>query len=300
MSRTKYIIWSAFMALVAVGCSNDDSSLPPQPFSPVALTIETDVEGADTRALKTGFVTDDYIYVTGMIGSTVQNSANLKYRRTDEATWEPADLSNTFFYQSEDEVTFSAVYIGDQEWTLSENDTKLIELQADDAHEHDFLFAEGAVGSTLVDDGKIYFRKTDDADTRFKHVMSKLKFTFSPGYNSALGAEPIDLAGLTFKVTGFVTSGTMNYETGETAVSTTASPQTISGEGLTYTTDETGKVTEVSGYVLVFPQSVNPAMLIATVGNFKYKLVLWENDSFSFTYEKGYEYSYPLTVGTTE
>lgn len=293
MSRTKHILFSACLALTAAGCSNDDSSLPSQSVTPVALTIETDVEGADTRAEKTSFSEGDVIYVTGRVGDEVQGSANLKYIRQGEdadALWAAADEANTFYYASSSAVAFSASYLCNQDFNLSEDGTLVTGLRADDAHEHDFLFASGAIGTQDVDNGKVYFDNTnnDGTDARFKHVMSKIIFTIEgmiANYDEYGSVDFFDnpftstpISGVTFKLAGLKTTGTLNLQTGVAAATSDSEIETITGEILE-TTD-----TKVKGCVYIFPQS-GAGDLIVTIGQFKYKYTLPATD-----YRSGYYY----------
>lgn len=290
MERTKYLI-SSLLILMTTACSNDDLRLASSQDALVALSVATEIEGGGTRAEKECFSEGDAIYITGRLDGEVQNSADLKYVRQSEESdspWAPADADNTFYYLSADPVTFAAAYLCNQEVIFSEDGTCFTGLKADDSHEHDFLFASGAVGAAGTNNGKIYFDNVNNGteDARFKHVMSKMNFKFIAGTD--INGNTIDLTNMTFKVTGVVTTGTMNRETGVVSAVADGTPETITGEVIS-----SGSTSAV-GSILVFPQKVTDLKVIVTVDNFKYK---GTPTGGKYTFNSATECQYDLYVG---
>lgn len=295
--KTFNFLYIAAAAMLLAACANDDRQ---QGYnSPVAATVQADISNsANTRgtADNNEWTTGDAIgvYVTSAGNTT---GTNVKYAYTDAGNFVS---NNPIYFMDGETQTFSAYYpYADNakidkdgwmtDWTIDYSNPSNTLLA------NDFLFASGATASKFSP--VVNFKDTNESgkteeakDHRFKHKMSMIVFTVSPG--EGIATIKSNLQSITLDK--IKTQGKINVKTGLTEATGTSSPTTI---------PVTGLLTEnrVCQFIL-FPQQLEGNKLTVTCN------VLYNgntNNSYSATislpngFEGGKKYSYIIKVQNT-
>ena len=205
------------------------------------------------------------------IGITGGSYSNVPHVTEGNGNFEPASIDDIIYFDNTDEVTFRAYYPykDDNEMTegkiAATTDAKAQEVQT----RHDFLFADGAKGSTYNPD--VSFTGAN----AFSHCMSRITLNFKGGRGVTI---PTD-GPTSYTLKGLLLQGTFDPTTGQTATTAnSAADVTLSGN-LTSS--------------IFFPQ---------TVSEIEMKIVLNEN-TYNATLpvdegklQSGKEYHYEITI----
>ena len=259
----------AALALALAACTNDEENLNDGPVAAQFtaaigdnVTATTRVSGTDGTKWDKG----DCIGITCTGGSSYNN---LPYVTTGDGNFTP--VGTIIFFDSPDEVTFRAYYPykDDNEMTegkiAATTNAKAQEVQT----QHDFLFANGAKGSTYNPD--VSFTGAN----AFSHCMSRITLNFKEGSGVII---PTD-GPTSYTLKGLLLQGTFDPTNGETA--TTAN----SAANVTLPGNRTSSI--------FFPQEVASIdMEISLNGNTYYTALPVKDGKL----QSGKEYHYEITI----
>lgn len=227
------------------------------------VTATTRVSGTDGTKWDKG----DCIGITCTGGSSYNN---VPYVTEGNGNFNPAS-DDIIYYDNTDEVTFRAYYPykDDDEMTVGKiaatTDAKAQEVQT----RHDFLFANGAKGSTYNPD--VSFTGTN----AFSHCMSRITLNFKGGRGVTI---PTD-GPTSYTLKGLLLQGTFDPTNGETATTTN------SAANVTLPGNRTSSI--------FFPQEVESiGMEILLNGNTYYTALPVKDGKL----QSGKEYYYEITI----
>ena len=170
-------LYIAAAALLFAACANEEDGIGNN--GPVAATVKADI----SNNIKTRGTAEDNSWTAGdAIGVYVTSSGyttgdNKKYVTTNgDGTFEAADNNNTIYFKNNEETTFSAYYPYNKYLTDGKMNWNIAEVEANQPCKADVLFASGATASKASPTVKF-----TDAEHRFKHCMSLVKFIIKPG-----------------------------------------------------------------------------------------------------------------------
>ena len=228
------------------------------------VTATTRVSGTDGTKWDKG----DCIGITCTGGSSYNNVPYVT--NNGDGNFNPAS-DDIIYYDNTDEVTFRAYYPykDDDEMTVGKiaatTDAKAQEVQT----QHDFLFANGAKGSTYNPD--VSFTGAN----AFSHCMSRITLNFKEGSGVTI---PTGYP-TSYTLKGLLLQGTFDPTTGQTATTTTT------------TADVTLPGNRTSS--IFFPQEVESiGMEILLNGNTYYTALPVKEDKL----QSGKEYHYEITI----
>lgn len=266
--KTRFFAFAA-LALTLAACNNDNENLNDGPVAAQFTAAIGDNVTATTRVSGTDgdqWEDDDRIGITCTGGSSYNN---VPYVTTGDGNFTP--VGTIIFFDSPDEVTFRAYYPykDDNEMTegkiAATTDAKAQEVQT----QHDFLFANGAKGSTYNPD--VSFTGAN----AFSHCMSRITLNFKEGSGVTI---PTD-GPTSYTLKGLLLQGTFDPTNGETA--TTAN----SAANVTLPGNRTSSI--------FFPQEVESiGMEILLNGNTYYTTLPVKEDKL----QSGKEYHYEITI----
>lgn len=265
--KTRLLTFAA-LALALAACTNDEENLNDGPVAAQFTAAIGDNVTATTRVSGTEGTTweeDDCIGITG------GNYSNVPYvTNNGDGNFNPAS-DDIIYYDNTDEVTFRAYYPykDDDEMTegkiAATTNAKAQEVQT----QHDFLFANGAKGSTYNPD--VSFTGAN----AFSHCMSRITLNFKGGRGVTI---PTD-GPTSYTLKGLLLQGTFDPTNGETA--TTAN----SAANVTLPGNRTSSI--------FFPQEVESiGMEILLNGNTYYTTLPVKEDKL----QSGKEYHYEITI----
>lgn len=278
MKASKYL-FLGMAALAFTACSNEEVIND----GPVAAQVRAGIEGVQTRAAGTSWDNDDRIGISCNGGKT--QYTNVLYTISD--VFSGSFTSTTpIYFQDLKEVTFSAYYPYTVDGGTISKTIAAVDQEADAQKKIDYMFATGAKASK--ENPNVKFTNDEATDTRFKHRMSQLNFTFKQGADT-------DLTDMTdFTISGLKMEGTFNTEDGTaTAVETTQ----VVDLKITETPPASDTYTRS---LILFPQPVNGGKfnLSLTLGGETYKTELSvPNSGKDLT--AGNKYTYTITVNKT-
>ena len=266
--KTRFFAFAA-LALTLAACNNDNENLNDGPVAAKFTAAIGDNVTATTRVSGTDgtkWEDDDRIGITCTGGSSYNN---VPYVTTGDGNFTP--VGTIIFFDSPDEVTFRAYYPykDDNEMTegkiAATTDAKAQEVQT----RHDFLFANGAKGSTYNPD--VSFTGAN----AFSHCMSRITLNFKEGSGVII---PTD-GPTSYTLKGLLLQGTFDPTNGETA--TTAN----SAANVTLPGNRTSSI--------FFPQEVASIdMEISLNGNTYYTALPVKDGKL----QSGKEYHYEITI----
>ena len=193
----KNIFYCGAVALALLSsCNQDQISLDAEPAK---VEVWGSVQNVNTRMTDTTWESGDAIGVT----VTEENNASINVHYITNGNSKFEAVTNDIYLIGSDETTFTAYYPFTGEEGIAAGVIEFDVTKAEKESDIDFLFATATASRTLP---QVQFS--------FKHMMSKLYFTFS-------GVE----AGKTINYTleGMVVDGTFNTATGEIVLGTTKS-----------------------------------------------------------------------------
>lgn len=256
------------LGIALAACTNDIENLNDGPVAAQFTAAIGDNVTATTRVSGTNgteWDEDDCIGITG--GSY----SNVPYVTEGNGNFEPASIDDIIYFDNTDEVTFRAYYPykDDNEMTegkiAATTDAEAQKVQT----QHDFLFANGAKGSTYNPD--VSFTGAN----AFSHCMSRITLNFKGGRGVTI---PTD-GPTSYTLKGLLLQGTFDPTNGETA--TTAN----SAANVTLPGNRTSSI--------FFPQEVESiGMEILLNGNI-YNATLPVKDG---KLQSGKEYHYEITI----
>ena len=254
----------AALALSLAACTNDNDVMD---NGPVAAVINAEISDATaTRASGTQWDNGDAIGITGGIYT------DIRYVYSN-GSWTVDEASDPIFFQTPDEVNFTAYYPQGAE---TANITITAEQQSTVPDEQTgftpqsqiyFLYGTGGVRTG----GKV--------DFSFTHRMSRLMLNFIAGADVKLdGLSEYTLSGLSM-------TGSFDTATGEAKATGTASDLTMDATGIT------------SSSLILFPQAVTEATLKVVLGGQNYTATLTFPQANAVQgLESGYSYTYNVTI----
>ena len=282
------ILYIAAVASLLAACANEEDGIGNN--GPVAATIQADI----SNNIKTRGTADNNSWTAGdAIGVYATSSGyttgdNKKYVTTNgDGTFEAADNNNIIYFKDNKETTFSAYYPYDKFLTDGKMNWNMAEVEANLPCEADVLFASGATASKASP--TVNFT---DAEHRFKHCMSLVKFVIKPGF----GIDQAENILLGIRLNGIYKTGKFDTKTGAIVPGQyrTSFPYTFN----------TSFDKESSVEVIMLPQSLeNDIMEIEVdlqVGDEynTYKASLQPTTDYQF--KGGYKYTYVITVNNTK
>lgn len=259
----------AALALALAACTNDEENLNDGPVAAQFtaaigdnVTATTRVSGTDGTKWDKG----DRIGITCTGGSSYNN---VPYVTTGDGNFTP--VGTIIFFDSPDEVTFRAYYPYKDDNEMTEGKiaaTTNAEAQKVQTR-HDFLFANGAKGSTYNPD--VSFTGAN----AFSHCMSRITLNFKEGSGVTI---PTGYP-TSYTLKGLLLGGTFDPTTGQTATTAnTAADVTLPGN-LTSS--------------IFFPQDVaSIEMKILLNGNTYYTALPVKDGKL----QSGKEYHYEITI----
>ena len=279
-------LYIAAAALLFAACANEEDGIGNN--GPVAATVQADIVKNITRA-----TTDDTWSKNDAIGVYATSSGNTtgdnkKYVTTNgDGTFEAADNNNIIYFKDNKETTFSAYYPYSKFLTDGKMNWNIAEVEANQPCKADVLFASGATASKASP--TVNFT---DAEHRFKHCMSLVKFVIKPGF----GIDQAENILLGIRLNGICKTGKFDTKTGAIVPGQyrTSFPYTFN----------TSFDKESSVEVIMLPQSLeNDIMEIEVdlqVGDEynTYKASLQPTTDYQF--KGGYKYTYVITVNNTK
>lgn len=281
------ILYIAAVASLLAACANEEDGIGNN--GPVAATVQADI----SNNIKTRGTADNNSWTAGdAIGVNVTSTGNTtgdnkKYVTTNgDGTFEAADNNNIIYFKDNKETTFSAYYPYTESLTDGKIDWIMSEIKANQPCKADVLFASGATASKASPTVKF-----TDAEHRFKHCMSLVKFIIKPG----MGIDQSEniLRGL--HLNGIYKTGKFDTKTGaiESAQYRTSYPYNFS----------TSFDKESSVEMIMLPQKLENDMMEIEVDlqvgdelN-TYKATLMPATDYQF--KGGYKYTYVVTVNNT-
>ena len=239
-------------------CSNDD----PESFTqPARATFSAQIGNVQSRAAGAEWAVGDAIGISGVSGA--KSYTNVEYT-TASGDGNFAATGNGIFYQTPDEVLFTAYY----PYAADLGTDGIITASTTDQSAQssfDFLWAQGS-GSY------------DYPDVRFNfaHRMAQLNISFTNG-------NDVDLSDLTYTVGGLKTEGTFDTATGEAAAT---------GSFATLTAPVTA---DHKSSLILFPQVAERLVFNATADGQQYRCFLYIGNL-----NAGASYDVTITVSKTE
>lgn len=279
------ILYIAAVALLLAACANEEDGIDNS--GPVAATVQADISKTVTRAtVDNTWSENDAIGVYASSG-IITKEDNKKYVTTKgDGTFKAASNDNIIYFKDNKETTFSAYYPYTESLTDGKIDWIMSEIKANQPCKADVLFASGATASKASPTVKF-----TDAEHRFKHCMSLVKFIIKPG----MGIDQSEniLRGL--HLNGIYKTGKFDTKTGaiESAQYRTSYPYNFS----------TSFDKESSVEMIMLPQKLENDMMEIEVDlgvgdelN-TYKATLMPATDYQF--KGGYKYTYVVTVNNT-
>lgn len=281
------ILYIAAVASLLAACANEEDGIGNN--GPVAATVQADI----SNNIKTRGTADNNSWTAGdAIGVNVTSTGNTtgdnkKYVTTNgDGTFEAASNDNIIYFKDNKETTFSAYYPYTESLTDGKIDWIMSEIKANQPCKADVLFASGATASKASPTVRF-----TDAEHRFKHCMSLVKFIIKPG----MGIDQSEniLRGL--HLNGIYKTGKFDTKTGaiESAQYRTSYPYNFS----------TSFDKESSVEMIMLPQKLENDMMEIEVDlgvgdelN-TYKATLMPATDYQF--KGGYKYTYVVTVNNT-
>ena len=279
-------LYIAAAALLFAACANEEDGIGNN--GPVAATVQADIVKNITRA-----TTDDTWSKNDAIGVYATSSGNTtgdnkKYVTTNgDGTFEAADNNNIIYFKDNKKTTFSAYYPYSESLTDGKMDWIMSEVEEKQPCKADVLFASGATASKASPTVKF-----TDAEHRFKHCMSLVKFVIKPGF----GIDQAENILLGIRLNDIYKTGKFNTKTGaiEPGQYRTSFPYTFN----------TSFDKESSVEVIMLPQSLENDMMEIEVDlqvgdeYNTYKTTLMPTTDYQF--KGGYKYTYVITVNNTK
>ena len=280
------ILYIAAVALLLAACANEEDGIDNS--GPVAATVQADISKTVTRAtVGNTWSENDAIGVYASSG-VITKEDNKKYiTKNGDGTFEADGNDNVIYFKDNKETTFSAYYPYSESLTDGKMDWIMSEVEEKQPCKADVLFASGATASKASPTVKF-----TDAEHRFKHCMSLVKFVIKPGF----GIDQAENILLGIRLNGIYKTGKFDTKTGAI----------VSGQYRTsfpYTFN-TSFDKESSVEVIMLPQSLeNDIMEIEVdlqVGDEynTYKASLQPTTDYQF--KGGYKYTYVITVNNTK
>ena len=279
------ILYIAAVASLLAACANEEDGIGNS--SPVAATIQANISKTVTRAtVGNTWSENDAIGVYASSG-VITKEDNKKYITTKgDGTFEAASNDNIIYFKDNKETTFSAYYPYSESLEDGKMDWIMSEVEANKPCKADVLFASGATASKASPTVKF-----TDAEHRFKHCMSLVKFIIKPG----MGIDQSEniLRGL--HLNGIYKTGKFDTKTGaiESAQYRTSYPYNFS----------TSFDKESSVEMIMLPQKLENDMMEIEVDlqvgdelN-TYKATLMPATDYQF--KGGYKYTYVVKVNNT-
>ncbi len=286
--KTIYFFAAALAALAVAACSKDGGSSVPEDKA-VAAKVTADIGGVQSRAAGSSWAQDDAIGISTVSGTKTEY-ANIPYKY-DGSGFKPD--GTVIYFQSEEEVTFSAYYpfsgaAGTSAGTVTA--TTLASDQTASAQPAiDFLYASGA----KADKANPTISFTDKsgsggADNSFSHRMSQITLKFIEGDDMLFTGK---LTSYTLK--GLRLGGAFNTVTGLAAADASLSGGELT-MALSGVSSDAGVYTAAP--LILFPQTVSEGKIAleVTVDGEVYKTSL-----AIAALEAGNNYIFPVTVRKT-
>lgn len=237
MTNKYYLIPT--VALMLASCSQTDE--PGTVSEPKAASFSAQIGNTASRAAGTEWSVGDAIGIFGVSGTKAYD--NLKFA-TESGDGNFAAAGENIFYQTTDDVTFTAYY----PYRASLDAEGIITASTADQSNQptfDFLWSQ-AKGSYAA----------PDVNFNFAHRMAQLNFVFANG-------NDVDLSDLTFSIDGIVLDGTFDTATGEAKITEGGTSATL-----------TATVSDAKASMIVFPQNVETMTVNATVDGQQYVCTL--------------------------
>lgn len=170
------ILYIAAVASLLAACANEEDGIGNS--SPVAATIQANISKTVTRAtVGNTWSENDAIGVYASSG-VITKEDNKKYiTKNGDGTFEADGNDNVIYFKDNKETTFSAYYPYSESLTDGKMDWIMSEVEEKQPCKADVLFASGATASKASPTVKF-----TDAEHRFKHRMSLVKFVIKPGF----------------------------------------------------------------------------------------------------------------------
>ena len=174
------ILYIAAVASLLAACANEEDGIGNS--SPVAATIQANISKTVTRAtVGNTWSENDAIGVYASSG-VITKEDNKKYiTKNGDGTFEADGNDNVIYFKDNKETTFSAYYPYSESLTDGKMDWIMSEVEEKQPCKADVLFASGATASKASPTVKF-----TDAEHRFKHRMSLVKFVIKPGFGIAM------------------------------------------------------------------------------------------------------------------
>ena len=255
------------LGIALAACTNDIENLNDGPVAAQFTAAIGDNVTATTRVSGTDgteWDEDDCIGITGGYYS------NVPYVTTGDGNFGPAS-NDIIFFDNTDEVTFHAYYPYKDDDEMTEG--KIAATTDADAQKvqtrHDFLFANGATGSTSSPEVKF------TGANAFSHCMSRIKLNFKEGNGVTIPTE----GPTSYTLKDLLLGGTFNTTNGQTATTAnSAADVTLSGS-LTSS--------------IFFPQDVASIRMEILLNGNIYNATLPVKDG---KLQSGKEYYYEITI----
>lgn len=280
------ILYIAAAALLFAACANEEDGIGNS--SPVAATIQANISKTVTRAtVGNTWSENDAIGVYASSG-VITKEDNKKYiTKNGDGTFEADGNDNVIYFKDNKETTFSAYYPYSESLTDGKMDWIMSEVEEKQPCKADVLFASGATASKASPTVKF-----TDAEHRFKHRMSLVKFVIKPGF----GIDQAENILLGIRLNDIYKTGKFNTKTGaiEPGQYRTSFPYTFN----------TSFDKESSVEVIMLPQSLENDMMEIEVDlqvgdeDNTYKTTLKPTTDYQF--KGGYKYTYVITVNNTK
>jgi len=261
----------AALALALAACTNDEENLNDGPVAAQFtaaigdnVTATTRVSGTDGTKWDKG----DCIGITCTGGSSYNNVPYVT--NNGDGNFNPAS-DDIIYYDNTDEVTFRAYYPYKDDNEMTEGKiaaTTNAEAQKVQTR-HDFLFADGAKGSTYNPD--VSFTGAN----AFSHCMSRITLNFKEGSGVTI---PTGYP-TSYTLKGLLLQGTFDPTTGQTATTTTT------------TADVTLPGNRTSS--IFFPQTVSEIEMKIVLNENIYNATLPVDEG---KLQSGKEYHYEITI----
>lgn len=259
-------VFIAATALSFAACTSEEINTSSQ--GEVALEVNADISGTQTRASGTQWGTNDEIGISTVTG-TATDYTNRAYR-WNGSSFEA--VAENIYFQSAEEVTFNAYYPYTADATYTDVSTSAENQTADTQPKIDFLYATGATASKA--DPTVSFT----GENAFQHCMSQITLNFFEGNNVDLSSS------FSYTLSGLKLQGSFDTATG------TATADEVTPAELTLS------LSENNSHVILFPQAASTIGLTVTVNAQSYSANLTPS---SGKLEAGYNYTWNVTVSNT-
>ena len=269
-------VFIAATALSFAACTSEEINTSSQ--GEVALEVNADISGTQTRASGTQWGTNDEIGISTVTGTTTDYT-NRAYR-WNGSSFEA--VAENIYFQSAEEVTFNAYYPYTADATYTDVSTSAENQTADTQPKIDFLYASGATASSS--EPTVDFT----GDHAFTHRMSQITLTFIEGSDMYFGGQ------LSYTLGDLKMTGTFNPLDGTAAVDDDATPTSLTID-LTEVQPTSGSYTAPS--LILFPQEVAGIPITVTVGGQDYTATLSVKDG---KLQSGNNYTWEITVSKTD